>query len=178
MKKLLFSLFSLSILFVVSACSSDDDPKVQKFFNGDCKQVVSLESGPAGSPITNKKESNLDDMLSDINGYGWPIVSGELIVAGSNTSAKVVGLPEGVVLKNVIININGIKHEFGDISNENANLNLYTDANDKFFKDAFATLVPKKKMVTEVTFTPSERIREDVSLEIIFSGKYSYWVKQ
>lgn len=178
MRKLLFTLFATSLLFAFSACS-DDDNKEQFFFNGDCKQTISLESGPAGSVITTTPLSTtLDDMLKDSEGFGAPVSTGEMLVAGSNTSVLIKNLPAGVVLKDLKININGIERSFGDISNEKANLNLYMGAESAaFFSKAFDKVVSNKAMTTKVTFTPSEKTAGDVTLEIVFSGRFSYWAK-
>lgn len=178
MKKLFFALFAIGAILAFSACSSDDDEKEQKFFTGDCKQSISLESGPANAPITSVLvSSSLADMLKDSPNFGSPIATGEFLVAGSNTQIKVTGLPEGVALKDFKININGIEQGFGEVSNEKANLNLYTSAYEDFFKRAFNQMVKNGKLETKASFTPTEKTTDDVKLEITFSGRFSYWVK-
>lgn len=176
MKKLIFSLFTISILFAFSACGSDDE-KEQKFFTGDCKQTVLLKSGAAGATITIPATSTLEDMLKNSSGYGSPISSGELVIAGSNTSVNISGLPEGVALKDFKLNINGIEQNFGEISNEKANLNLYTTAYSDYFKRTFNQMVANKKLDIKVTFAPTVETDNSVKLEIVFSGRFSYWVK-
>jgi len=175
MKKLLFALLTIS-LFAFTACGSDDE-KEEKFFTGDCAQTVTLESGPANSPITNSSTSTLEDMLKNTSGYGSPISSGELLVTGSNTAVKVTGLPEGVALKDFKLSINGLEQSFGEISNEKSNLNLYTTTYSDYFKRAFNQMVSNKKLETKITFTPSVKTTDEVKLEIVFSGRFSYWVK-
>lgn len=180
MKKLFFALFAIGAILAFSACSSDDDEKEQKFFTGDCKQTISLKAGPANASITlGAVESTLENMLKDSQGYGSPISTGELEVTGSNTSVRVVGLPEGVSLKDFKIKINdsNIEQNFGEISIEKANLNLYTSAYTNFFSSVFNKMVSDKKLKTVVSFVPSHDITEDVKLEITFSGRFSYWVK-
>lgn len=178
MKKLLFTLFATSLLFAFTGCGSDDD-KEQKFFKGDCKQTISLKSGSEGSQITTKPTyATLDDMLKGATGFGSPISTGELLITGENTAAMVKGLPEGVTLKGFKVDINGLVYEFGDISNEAQNLNLYKGTkNAEFFSKAFDKIVSAKSMTTKVTFTPTQEISEDVTLEIVFTGTFSYWAK-
>ncbi|MFT4222068.1 hypothetical protein [Dysgonomonas sp.] len=176
MKKLIFSLFTISLLFVFPACGSDDE-KEEKYFNGDCVQTISLESGPANGPYsTPKASSTLDDMLKDVAGYGSPISSGKLHTTGENTEVKIFGLPAGTALKDLKITINGITESFGEVSNENANLNLYT-GHDAFFSRAFDQMVANKKLETVISFTPTVQVTSEVSLKIVFSGRFSYWVK-
>ncbi len=176
MKKLIFSLFTISLLFVFPACGSDDE-KEEKFFTGDCKQTILLKSGAAGATITIPATSTLDDMLKNSSGYGSPISSGELLIAGSNTSVTITGLPEGTALKDFKLNINGIEQNFGEVSNEKANLNLYTTAYSDYFKRAFNQMVANKKLDVKVTFAPTVETDNSVKLEIVFSGRFSYWVK-
>jgi hypothetical protein len=176
MKKLIFNLFAISLLFTFSACGSDDE-KEEKFFTGDCKQTILLKSGAAGATITIPATSTLDDMLKNSTGYGSPISSGELVLAGSNTSVNVNGLPTGVALKDLKLNINGIEQSFGEISNEKANFNLYTSAYSDYFNKAFNQMVANKKLDVKVTFAPTVETSNDVKLEIVFSGKFSYWAK-
>lgn len=176
MKKLIFSLFTISLLFTFAACGSDDE-KEEKFFTGDCEQTILLKSGAAGSTIIISATSTLDDMLEDSSGYGTPISSGELLIAGSNTSVTITGLPEGTVLKNFKLNINGIEQSFGEISVAKANLNLYTSTYFDYFQKAFNQMVADKKLDVEVTFAPTVETDNSVKLEIVFSGRFSYWVK-
>ncbi|GHV38463.1 hypothetical protein FACS1894179_01890 [Bacteroidia bacterium] len=176
MKKLIFNLFAISLLFAFSACGSDDE-KEEKFFTGDCKQTILLKSGAAGATITIPATSTLDDMLKNSSGYGSPVSSGELIIAGSNTSINVTGLPTGVALKDFKLNINGIEQSFGEISNEKANLNLYTSAYSDYFNRTFNQMVANKKLDVKVTFVPTVETDNNVKLEIVFSGRFSYWVK-
>lgn len=176
MKKLTFSLFIISLLFVFAACGSDEE-KEEKFFAGDCTQTISLESGPAnGTYSTPTASSTLDDMLKDATGYGSPISSGTLQTTGENTAVKIIGLPAGTALKDFKITINGAVESFGEVSNEKVNLNLYT-GHDTFFKKAFDLMVSNKKLETVVSFTPSVQVTSEVSLKIVFSGRFSYWVK-
>jgi len=175
MKKIFHILFVLVVVFTFSSCGSDDE-KERKYFNGDCKQTVSLESGPANSSITTKDTSpSLDEMLQNATGYGYPVIGGELHVNGENTAVKVVGLPDGVILKNFSLKINGSKKEYGDI--DVTRTNLYT-GNSSYFEQVFASMIKNKKLITEVTFTPTEKISADVKLEIVFSGRFSYWQKK
>ncbi|MFV0539304.1 MAG: hypothetical protein ACK5M3_18335 [Dysgonomonas sp.] len=177
MKKLLFNLLAISMLFAFSACGSDDE-KEQKFFTGDCKQTVLLKSGAAGTTVTIPATSTLEDMLKNVSGYGSPISSGELLLgSGSNTTIDIVGLPVGTALKDFKLNINGIEQNFGEISNEKANLNLYTTTYADYFKRVFNQMVANKKLDIKVTFAPTVETDNDVKLEIVFSGRFSYWVK-
>lgn len=176
MKKLIFNLLTISLLFAFSACGSDDE-KEEKFFTGDCKQTVLLKSGAAGATITIPASSTLEDMLKNSSGYGSPISSGELQISGSNTSINITGLPTGTALKDFKLNINGIEQSFGEISNEKANLNLYTTTYSEFFKKAFNQMVSNKKLDVKVTFAPTVETGNEVKLEIVFSGRFSYWVK-
>ncbi|MDR1091389.1 MAG: hypothetical protein LBL79_09960, partial [Prevotella sp.] len=155
-----------------------DDEKEEKFFNGDCIQTISLESGPANGPYSTPKAlSTLDDMLKNVAGYGSPISSGSLHTTGENTEVKIYGLPVGTALKDLKITINnGIAENFGEVSNEKGNLNLYT-GHDTFFKKAFDQMVSNKKLETVISFTPTIQVTNEVSLKIVFSGRFSYWVK-
>lgn len=176
MKKLLFTLFSISILFAFSACGSDDE-KEEKFFTGDCNLTTALVSGAPESTVTIPNQSTLDNLLKDSPGYGSPVSSGELLVNGKNTSVKITGLPVGTALKDFTIDVNGLTKNFGELSNEKVNLDLYTSANSKFFQDAFDRMVSNKNLDMKVTFTPTVQTTSEVKLEIIFSGRFSYWVK-
>lgn len=177
MKNFFLSLLVISVFSVLPSCGNDDEKEL-KFFTGDCRQLVSLESGPANSPITTAAViSTLDGMLTDSPGYGSPVSSGELQVTGSNTVVKVTGLPPGTALKDFKVNINGIEQEFGEISNERANLNLYTDTYLDFFKQAFGKMVSDRRLETRVSFTPTVKATDSVKLEIVFSGRFSYWAK-
>lgn len=178
MDKRLFKLLAFSLVFIFSSCGSDDDKKVAEYFTGDCKQVVSLEWKQANSTITTAPDTMLlEDMLRNQPGFGSPIASGELLVAGSNTSARVTGLPADASLKDFKVNINGIEENFGEISRKNANLNLYTDKHIDFFRNAFNRMVSDKQLITKVTFTSDIAGIDDVKLEIVFSGRFAYWVR-
>lgn len=175
MKSIFHILFVLVVVSAFSSCGSDDE-KERKYFNGDCKQTISLESGVAGNTvITSPIISKLDDMLVNATGYGYPVVSGEFHENGENTAVKVVGLPEGVVLKNFSMEINGLKNDFGNI--DITYVNLYT-GNGSYFKKVFDSMVKKRELKTSITFTPTERISSDTKVEIVFSGRFSYWQKK
>lgn len=177
MKKLIFSLFTISLLFAFSACGSDDE-KEKKSFLGDCKQTILLKSGAAGATITIPATSTLDDMLKNSSGYGSPVSEGELLLGSDGqTSINIVGLPEGTALKDFKLNINGIEQNFGELSNEKANLNLFTTAYADYFKRTFNQMVANRKLDVKVTFAPTVETDNNVKLEIVFSGKFSYWVK-
>ena len=176
MKKLIFSLFTISLLFAFTACGSDEE-KEEKFFTGDCIQTISLESGPAnGAYSTPTTSSTLDNMLKDATGYGSPISSGSFQTTGENTEVKIIGLPAGTALKDFKLTINGAVESFGEVRNEKVNLNLYTN-HDTFFKKAFDLMVSNKKLETVASFTPTVQVTNAVSLRIVFSGRFSYWVK-
>ncbi|NDV93684.1 hypothetical protein D0T84_01970 [Dysgonomonas sp. 521] len=177
MEKLFHILFALVVVSAFSSCGSDDE-KERKYFNGDCRQTISLESGVAGNTvITSPVTSKLDDMLQYATGYGYPVVSGEFHENGENTAVKVIGLPDGVVLKNFSMEINGLKKDFGNIDITYAN--LYT-GNGSYFKKVFESMVNsnRRELKTSVTFTPTERITSDTKVEIVFSGRFSYWQKK
>lgn len=177
MTKKILALFTLSVFFL-SSCGSDDEREA-RFFTGDCKQSISLEWKQANSTVTTAPDTiYLDDMLKNYPGFGTPIFDGELLLGDSNTSARIIGLPIEASLKDFRISINGKEMRFGEISHKNANLNLYTSDNNKnFFEPAFRRMIADKRLITKTTFTPTVDGVEDVKLEIVFSGKFSYWVK-
>lgn len=175
MRKLFFVVLTITTMFTFSACGSDDE-KEQVFFNGDCKQTISLESGVGGNTvITSPVKSELDDMLKNSSGFGSPVATGEFHVNGSNTMVKITGLPNGVILKNFSLNINGLKHDFGDRPVDNTN--LYT-GNADYFQKVFDQMIKNKYLETIVTFTPTEKVSANVKLEMVFSGRFSYWQKK
>lgn len=175
MRKLAFILFTITTVFALTSCGSDDK-KEQVFFNGDCKQSVVLESGPANSSITtNEVSATLDDMLKGATGYGSPVSTGEFHVNGANTVVKITGLPDNTVLKNFSLEINGLKNDFGDIPVTHTN--LYT-GNSTYFQKVFDKMIKDKKLSTKATFTPTEKTSSDVKLEIVLSGRFSYWAKK
>ncbi|WP_101688456.1 hypothetical protein [Dysgonomonas massiliensis] len=182
MKKLLFSLFTLSILFVVSACSSDDDPKVEKLLSdAPVEQIIDLVGNKDYTVETPLKSATLNELLKGAKAIDGSIYDGLATISKgdiqlSKTTLKIVGLPTTTTLKNFKININGLEHSFGDITAGNADLNI--GKNTDFLNKAFERVMSSKKMESKVTFSPSETTTEDVKLEIILVGQFSYWVKQ
>lgn len=181
MKKLLFTLFSLGILLAFSACSSDDDNKEQKFLTeAKVQQSISLVAEADHTVTTPLRSNTLNELLKGTEATDGSVYDGLAAITKGDfqvglTTVKVVGIPAGITLKDLKININGKEHSFGDITNNNAD--LYINKNVDFFSKAFNRIMSSKKMETKVTFTPSETTTEDVKLEIIFVGSFSYWVK-
>lgn len=179
MKKVFLTLIFLSTFFSFTGCGSDDPEKVEKFFNGICKQAVAIQAYANSTTTTEEKTSTLEEMLKDTPGYSSPISSGTFVVTGENTTIKVEGLDsmaEEVTLKGFILNINGLERNFGDITKSNAK--LYTDQHLEYFKSVFNKMIRDGKLVTKITFTPTKDIdpADKVKLQISFDGKFSYWV--
>jgi len=178
MKKTLSVVFILSALFAFTGCGSDDPEKVEKFFNGICKQTINIQAYANQSTTIEPVTSTLESMLEDSPGYGSPISTGNFVVTG-NTTITIEGLDDMAddpVLKGFKLNINGLERSFGDITKKNAT--LYTDDHLEYFKNVFNKMVKDKKLITKVTFTPSVNIdpADKVKLVISFDGKFSYWV--
>lgn len=177
MKKLLFTLFATSLLFTFSACGDDDDQYEDRAFVGDCSQVISLESGPAGNTnITEQKISKLEDMLKNSTGFGSPIKNTAEIYS-KDSFVKITGLPAGTTLKEFKLTINGIEQAFGDISTEKSNLELYTNTHDEYFKKAFNKMVTDGALKVQVSFSPTVKTTTDVKLEVSFRGRFIYSAK-
>jgi hypothetical protein len=180
MKKLTFKLFAISLLFAFSACGSSDDEKEEKVFLGDCKQTVEVKGFKGQLSSTDPAiTATLDDMLKNTSGYGSPVTAGEFLL--TTTSIKITGLKEGVTLNGFKISINGIEESFGNISpvQGTTGFDLYSGSHLDYFKNAFNRMVSSRKLETKITFTPSVDIlsEDNVKLEIVFSGRFSYWVK-
>jgi hypothetical protein len=179
MKKLFFILFTLGAVFTFTACGSDDDEpqKVEKNFNGVCKQTVTLQAYKDQPTTTVPVSETLDDMLKNSSGFGSPVTAGTLNLTG-NTSIKITGLQEGVTLKSFKLTLNGSERDFGDLTDVKAN--LYTDDNLEYFKSAFAKMITDQKLTISATFTPSADIvpADNVKLEISYDGRFTYWVTQ
>lgn len=179
MKKIFLTIVFLSALFSFTGCGSDDPEKIEKFFNGVCKQTVAIQAYANSTTSTEEKVSTLEEMLKDTPGYGSPIASGSFVVTGENTTIKVEGLEdmaEDVTLKGFTLNINGLERNFGDITKSNAK--LYTDIHLEYFKNVFNKMIRDGKLATKITFTPTKNIdpADKVKLQISFDGKFSYWV--
>lgn len=162
------------MVLLFTSCGSSDDNRTQYFFNGECKQKIVLDGAKDATITTAPTSDSLDDMLRTSQGYGTPISSGVLNPT-ETTSVKVIGLKEGVVLKNFFLIINGQERFFGNITTENSN--LYTMESLQFFNQAFNKMVSDRVLQTKVVFSPSERIQESdsVYVDIVFNGKFSYW---
>ncbi|MFV0419266.1 MAG: hypothetical protein ACK5KT_11120 [Dysgonomonas sp.] len=179
MKKVFLTTFILSILLSFTGCGSDDPEKVEKYFNGVCKQTIAIQAyanqNTTIAPIT----STLEDMLKDTPGYTAPISGGSFVVTGENTTIKIEGLDnmaEDVTLKGFILNINGMERNFGDITKTNAK--LYTDEHLEYFRNVFNKMIRDGKLTTKITFTPTGNVdpADKIKLQISFDGKFSYWV--
>lgn len=180
MRKLVFILFVITTAFALTSCGSDEE-KEQIFFEGDCKQTVEIKGFSGQVSKTNPAIiSTLSDMLKDNPNYGSPISTGEFYPNG--TSVKIVGLKQGVTLAGFVLNINGKSQNFGDIKLPNGatEYDLYTGAYMDFFKSTFNLMMNKKQLETVVEFTPSVDVTaaENVKLEIVYRGKFSYWTKK
>lgn len=179
MRKVFLTTFILSILLSFTGCGSDDPEKVEKSFNGICKQAVAIQAYANSTTTTEEKVSTLEEMLKDTPGYGSPIASGSFIVAGGVTYIQIEGLDdmaEDVTLKGFTLSINGMERNFGDITKNNAK--LFTDNNLEYFRNVFNKMIRDGKLVTKITFTPTGNIdpADKVKLQISFDGKFSYWV--
>lgn len=179
MKKAFISVLFLGLLFSFVSCGSDDPEKVEKSFNGVCKQTVDIKAYANASTTIPTITSTLDDMLKNSAGYGSPIASGSLVVAGSETSVKIDGLEnmaDGVILKDFKLTINGLERNFGNVTKDN--VRLYTDQHLDYFKNVFNKMVSEGKLVTKISFTPSVDIdaADKVKLQIAFDGKFSYFI--
>lgn len=174
LKTSILSVITLFALLFSSCGGSDGDSQTQYFFNGECKQKIVLEGAKDATITTAETSDSLDDMLKDSKGYGAPVTGGVLNPT-ETTSVKVLGLKEGVILKNFFLIINGQERYFNNITAENSN--LYTMESLSYFNQAFNKMVSDRQLRTKVVFSPSERIQEsdNVRVEIIFNGKFSYW---
>lgn len=180
MRKLAFILFTITTVFALTSCGSDDE-KEQIFFEGECKQTVEIKGYSGQVAETNPAvTSTLSDMLKDNPNYGSPISTGEFYP--DRTSIKIVGLKEGVTLAGFTLTINGKSQVFGDIKLPNGSTEyiLYTGSYTDFFKNGFNMMVNKKQLETVVKFTPSVDVTaaDNVKLEIVYRGKFSYWAKK
>lgn len=178
MKKTSLSIAILSALLVFTGCGSDDPEKVEKFFNGICKQTIAIQAYANQNTTIEPKVSTLEQMLEDTPGYGSPISSGSFVVTG-NTTIEIEGLDdlaEEVTLKDFKLEINGLEKKFGDITKKNAR--LYTDQHLDYFKNVFNKMIQEKKLSTKVSFSPTANINptDNIKLQISFDGKFSYWV--
>lgn len=162
----------LTLAVAFSSCSKDDN-KTEKTFDGVCKHSLLLE-GPKDATLTTPESvAELNTMLSDYT-FVAPITSGILNLS-EVTSVKITGLKNGVTLKNFSLIINDSKKDFGDIVTDKAV--LYNSNTVDYFKDAFSKMVAQKKLRVKATFTPSESIvaADNVKVEIVFNGRFTYW---
>lgn len=180
MKKVFHILFVLVVVFTFSSCGSDDEKELISF-EGDCKQIVEIK-GYAGQSIQTDPPviSKLSDMLSGSPNYGPSISTGEFYPVG--TSVKITGLKEGTTLSGFVLTINGVSQSFGDVKllEGSTEYTLYSNKYLDFFRNGFNKMVSKKQLETSLKFTPSEDIAatDNVKLEIVYRGKFSYWVKK
>lgn len=179
MRKVFLTTFILSILLSFTGCGSDDPEKVEKTFNGICKQTVAIQAYANQNTTIEQKVSTLEEMLKDTPGYGTPISGGNFVVTGENTTIKIEGLDdmaEDIILKGFILNINGLERNFGDITKRNAK--LYTDQHLEYFRNVFNKMIRDGKLTTKITFTPTSNVdpADKVKLQISFDGKFSYWI--
>lgn len=176
MKKLLFTLFATSLLFAFTGCGNDDEYE-DKTFIGDCLEIISLESGPAeNTNITQLKVSKLEDKLKGSTGFGAPIKNTAELYS-KESFAEIKGLPDGTILKEFKLTINGKTESFGEISTEKNNLVLYTSSHDEYFKNVFNQMVRDGALKVQVSFIPTVQVTKDVKLEISFRGRFTYSVK-
>lgn len=168
-KNIFLALFSVIIVFF-SSCSSDDD-KVTKEFSATCKHDVAILGFANQITTTDPSIRSLDDMLQNYD-YNPPVVNGSMKVTSS--SFKILGLKDGVVLKNFTLKINDYQKNFGDISSTKSD--LYIDDNLDYFKEAFKRMVSQGRLKVEMTFSPSEKLDEEsnVRLSLSFDGVYYY----
>ena len=182
MKKLLFTLFSASLLFAFSACSSDNDNKVEKkLSDAPVEQIIDLVGNKDYTVATPLKSETLNNLRKGAKANDGSIYDGVAKIKEGNlqlskTTVRIAGLPETTTLKDFKISINGLEYSFGNITASNTDLNI--GKNTDFLNKAFEKIMASKKMETKVTFTPSETTTKDVKLEIILVGQFSYWEKQ
>ena len=176
MKKLNYKFilfFSLIALFA-SCGSSSSDNKSDYNFTGTCKSTIPL-NGFAGQETKTSNavsSSSLDKMLSDYD-YSPPITKGVFLT--NTTSVEINGLKEGVVLQNFSLNMNGLEHNFGNITYNDTI--LCTNQTMNYFKNVFDKMMQQQNLITYATFTPNITIDEKsgVKLNIALGGAFTYW---
>lgn len=176
MKKqaIFFSLILFVSLFF-AACGGDGDNKNKYDLNGVCKHSVNLKGYADQSNITLTSTIGIDQMLIAYE-YEPPITAGVFYKTDSNTGFKITNLAEGIVLSNVVLNINGNTHRFqGNITHSNAN--LYTNETSAFFEKVFNSMVSQRKLNINITFNLNQDIvpEQNINLDLSFSGRFTYW---
>lgn len=176
MKKMILALFTISAMFVLSSCGSDEPEKTQKTFKGVGTQSIALESA-AGSQTTPKTSKiTLDELFKGSADYGAPIVGWNYILR--ECEMNIVGLPEGTSLENFKLTINGKSWTFGTITTKNVSLDSHGNDAYKFIQEAINDIAHKKYIETTVTFTPTQStIGKNVKLEIKLAGTCTYEVE-
>lgn len=128
MKKqtIFFSLIILLFSMVLISCS-DDDNKTKYEFNGVCKHSVNIKGYADQTDIKVESKVSIDDIMKTNQQYTTPITAGIFNkVDEGKTYFRISNLEEGMVIKNLRLNINGISHPFKEsITSDNAN--LYTN---------------------------------------------------
>lgn len=176
MKKMILALFTISAMFILSSCGSDDPETIEKTFKGVGTQTIALESAAGNKTETSAKKITLDELFKGSADYGAPIVGWNYVLG--DCGFKVVGLPEGTSLENFTLKINGKEKSFGTVTTKN--VDLYSAGNEefKFFQEVLNDVAQKKEIETIVTFKPTQTtVGKNIKLEIKLAGTCTYLVE-
>ncbi|WP_108821839.1 hypothetical protein [Dysgonomonas sp. Marseille-P4361] len=177
MKKMILALFTISAMFVLSSCGSDDPEKIQKTFKGVGTQTIVLESAAGSTTTPPANKIKLDELFKGSADYGAPIVGWNYNLR--ECEMNIVGLPEGTSLENFKLTINDKPWLFKEtITTKNVSLDSQGNEVYKYFQEVLADIAHKKHIETTVTFTPTQStIGKNVKLEIKLAGTCTYEVE-
>lgn len=172
---MILALFTISAMFVLSSCGSDEPEKMPKEFKGVGTQSILLESAAGNKTETNPAKITLDELFKGSADYGSPIASWSYVLR--ECELKVVGLPEGTSLEEFELIINGRSRTYGTITTKNVSLDSGND-DFKFFQEVLSDIAHKKYIETVVKFKPTKStVGEKVKLEIKLAGTCTYFVE-
>ncbi len=176
MKGIQFSRFIILALLsiVFFSCSSDDNDNRSSYtFKATCEAKYPIR-GYAGDKIIADKPMIflLNDMLKDYN-YQPPIISGKLY-PNKNTAFEIVGLKQGISIKEITIVLNGLSQTYKNINSENAN--FYTAEMVDYMNSTFNKLITNQQLSVLVTITLNQNITEEdnVYIKISYDGEFTY----
>lgn len=174
MKKLVLALFAISTIFTLSSCGSDDPEKVEKFFSGTALHSTDLNAYKNNDKVTVKMPAtDLDALLKGSTGYGAPISSCKFSIKESDI--VIVGLKDGVILKNLKLTMGSISKDFGNVSSINgASKSIINNETLGFFQQILDKIAKDKRISgIDVSFDPSDDV--NAKIELSLKGEFSYW---